>query len=192
MLQIINKRKYTYIVSIALIFVSAFALGKWGLKLGIDFQGGTLMEVEYSSKKVEQEVKFVDPSTGELEMGEKEGNSGEEIKIPSSQEVQDVLAEIELNSLIVQQSGDERFIIRYVESDEDTNEKVLGKIKELNETARQIRVDFIGASVSDQLAKNARLALIIAIIGIALYIAWAFRKVSYPVFHSRCRTKKPN
>ncbi|MFC1756364.1 protein translocase subunit SecF [Patescibacteria group bacterium] len=182
MYQIINKRKYTYIISIALIFLSAFALGKWGLKLGIDFQGGTLMEVEFSSDAKTQDVQKTKNELGqEVTISQETTQEGIEVDIPTSQEVQDSLAELELNSLTVQQSGENRAIIRYIESSEDTNEKVLEKIRELNVNTKQVRVDFIGASISSQLKDNALKALFFAVLGIALYIAWAFRKVSYPV-----------
>lgn len=152
MYQIVNKRKYAYIVSAVLVVLSIIAVSVWGLKLGIDFKGGTLMEVQFSDGKV-----------------------------PSSQDIQDKLGEFELNSLIVQLSENNAVILRYIVSDDDLNSKVFKKIKEFDENAAQLRVDFIGASVSNQLKNSAVKALIFAIFGIALYIAWAFRKVSYPV-----------
>ena len=45
MLNIIQKRKYSYWFSGILIVLSAAALFTWGLRLGIDFRGGTLVEV---------------------------------------------------------------------------------------------------------------------------------------------------
>ncbi len=152
MYQIISKRKYTYIVSAVLIALSVAALSVWGLRLGIDFRGGTLMEVQFS-----------------------------EGKFPGSQDIQDKLGEFELNSLIIQPSENNAVMLRYIASDDDLNSMVLEKIKEFDENVIQLRVDFIGASVSGQLKNSAVKALIFAIIGIALYIAWAFRKVSYPV-----------
>ena len=46
---------------------------------------------------------------------------------------------------------------------------------------KQLRTNFIGGSVSGQIKKNAVMGIILAVIGIALYIAWAFRRVSAPV-----------
>jgi preprotein translocase subunit SecF len=47
--------------------------------------------------------------------------------------------------------------------------------------SKQLRTNFIGGSVSSQIKKNAIMGILLAVIGIALYIAWAFRKVSAPV-----------
>ncbi|MCD6149344.1 protein translocase subunit SecF [bacterium] len=161
MLQIISKRKYTYILSVALVVLSVAVLFIWGLKLGIDFKGGTLMEVQFGANKTEEAEK--------------------EFQIPSSQEIQDKLAELNLNSLTVQLSENNTVILRYMASDEELNEKVVENLRELDENTKQLRVDFIGASISEQIKENALMAIILAVIAIALYIAWAFRKVSYPI-----------
>lgn len=152
MLNIIGKRKYTYAFSLGLIIASLIFLFTWGLNLGIDFKGGTLMEVSFS-----------------------------ENKIPTNEDVKKTLAEVELKSLIVQESEGGSYLLRYIASDEFQNEKVLEKLKGIDEEVVQLRVDFIGSSVSEQFKKSAFWAIFLAIIAIALYIAWAFRKVSYPV-----------
>lgn len=152
MLNIIDKRRYAYILSAFFLAVSLGALGLWGLNLGIDFRGGTLMEVGFSEKMN-----------------------------VSNADVQERLSGLGLNSLIVQGTDNNSFLIRYIGSDENTNEQVLERMEELDEEVVQKRVDFIGGSVSDQIKTSAFTAVFFAILGIALYIAWAFRKVSYPV-----------
>jgi len=151
MLKIIDKRKYTYVVSATLVVLSVAVLFIWGLKLGIDFKGGTLMEVQFSEEA------------------------------PAMQDVQEKLKELNLNSLTIQPSENNTAILRYMASDEELNEKVVEKLREFDENTKQLRVDFIGASISKQIKKNALMAIIFAVIAIAFYIAWAFRKVSYPV-----------
>lgn len=151
MLQIINKRKYAYIFSATMIVLSVAVLFIWGLKLGIDFKGGTLMEVQFSSE------------------------------VPNVQDIQGKAEELNLNSLTIQPSENNTAILRYMASDEELNEKVIKKLKEFDENVKQLKVDFIGASISKQIKKNALMAIIFAVIAIALYIAWAFRKVSYPI-----------
>lgn len=151
MMKIIQKRKYFYAVSIAMCLASVVSVGLWGLNQGIDFKGGTLMEVEYPEK------------------------------VPPKDEFQKKLSETDLKSLTVQQSGDKRYIIRYLSSDEGANDKVLESVKSFDANAKQIRVDFIGGSVSSQLVEKAIEALLVATVGIALFIAWAFRGVSRPI-----------
>ncbi|MEI9966784.1 MAG: hypothetical protein WDN67_04085 [Candidatus Moraniibacteriota bacterium] len=52
MLQIIQKRIYAYAFSILVTLVSIVVLFLWGLNFGIDFRGGTLMEVRFALSPV--------------------------------------------------------------------------------------------------------------------------------------------
>jgi preprotein translocase subunit SecF len=121
----------------------------WGLKFGIDFKGGTLMELQFSK----------DP-------------------VPQVQEIEASLSELSLKSLTVQPTDNRGMLLRYLASDEAANEKVVAQLKTLDSDIKQLRTDFIGGSVSDQIKKNAFSGIVLSIIGIALYIAWAFRRVS--------------
>ncbi len=155
MINIIQKRKYAYVFSIALVLLSVVAIAMWGLKPGIDFVGGTLMEFKLSDDK--------DISRDALCENIENGCS---------------------DNLTVSASTGEHgksVIIRYKESDEAFNQSVINAVTKLDENAVQLKADFIGATVSEQLKGNALKAIIFAVITILLYIAWAFRKVSVPV-----------
>lgn len=152
MYNLIQKRVYAYWFSGILSAASVVALLFWGLNLGLDFRGGTLMEVEFAKSP-----------------------------IPSVQEVGDVFAPLSLQSLSMQPTGEKGMIIRYLASDEKANDDALAKLKELDPAVALVRTDFIGASVSGQIKHNAFQAVVIAIVVIALYIAWAFRKISRPI-----------
>ena len=47
-MKIIKHRKIFYAISIILLGVSLFGMVKYGLKLGVDFNGGTLIEVNFT------------------------------------------------------------------------------------------------------------------------------------------------
>lgn len=151
MLNIISKRKYFYVVSVILVLASVLAVSVWGLKFGIDFTGGTEMKIKFSTD------------------------------VPAREDIAGKLSDLNLNSLSFQSGVENVVIFKYTASNDDTNEAVFSKIKELDAQAIQESVDFIGSSVSTQLKKSAVWSIALAVIGIALYIAWAFRKVSYPV-----------
>lgn len=152
MARIIQQRKYAYAFSFTVTFFSVVALVLWGLRFGIDFKGGTLLEVQFA----------VEPT-------------------PEVRQVTDVLEPIGLQSLTVQPTENHAVLLRYLSSDENANDQVLEKLKGLDSEAKQLRTNFIGGSVSGQIKKNAVAGIILAVIGIALYIAWAFRRVSAPV-----------
>lgn len=54
-MNIIGLRKLWYLISGILIIPGIVALFLWGLKPGIDFRGGTVMEVKFSDKNISQE-----------------------------------------------------------------------------------------------------------------------------------------
>lgn len=150
-MQIINKRKYFYVISGTLVALSLVALFTWGLKFGIDFTGGTEMQVKFSNQTPDKTV------------------------------IADKLKNLNLDSLSVKKTADGTINIYYLNASDKTNTEVFDKVKELDKNAVQLSTDFIGSTISGKLKTSAAEALVLAIIGIALYIAWAFRKVSRPV-----------
>lgn len=152
MLRIIERRKYAYMFSGVVILLSLVAIGSWGLRLGIDFKGGTLMEVQFTPDS-----------------------------IPEVSAVTEALSPLSLRSLTVQPTENSAMLLRYLSSDENANDQVLEKLRGLDENVKQLRTNFIGGSVSRQMKKNAVIGVILSIIGITLYITWAFRRVAFPV-----------
>lgn len=53
-MNVVTYRKFFYAFSIILIATSIAAVSIWGLNLGIDFKGGSIIEVEYSQGRPEQ------------------------------------------------------------------------------------------------------------------------------------------
>ncbi len=151
MIDIVSKTKYAYIFSLTLTILSIVSLFVWGLRFGIDFTGGTVMEVRFSQN------------------------------IPTNEEISKILNELELNSLTIQGKGRDSLLISYASSADDTNQAVWGGISEKYPEATQTKVDYRDASVSNELRKNSLWALFWAAAGIMAFIAFAFRKVSRPV-----------
>ncbi len=149
MVRIIQQRKYAYAFSVITTALSIVFIVMWGLNLGIDFKGGTLMEVRFTTEEV-----------------------------PSATAVQETLNSLELKSLTVQPTENKGMILRYLASDDEANIKVLQTLTTFDPNVTQIRTDFVGGSVSSQITKNALTGTIMSIIAIALFIAYAFRGVS--------------
>jgi preprotein translocase subunit SecF len=151
MYNIIAKRKYAYIFSLTLSALCIASLFIWGLKFGIDFTGGSLMEVRFPGEA------------------------------PTSQKLDEMLKDLNLKSLTSQATSDNGMLIRYAAEDDQINEEVIKKIKDAYPEAVQLRIDYINSSVSKELKINSLWAIFWAVIGIMAYIAWAFRKVSRPI-----------
>lgn len=127
----------------------------WGLKPGIDFTGGSLLEVSFSGDR------------------------------PSSEEVISIMEKMDFKNTIAQKAGDKNLLLRTGFMTEDQHQAVLEEIRaryQINgATVTEDRFETIGASVSQQLRSRALWAIFLVSLGIILYIAYAFRKVSRPV-----------
>jgi preprotein translocase subunit SecF len=54
---VVKYRKFFYAIALILVGISIFSIVKWGLNPGIDFKGGSIIEIEYaSSTKPSQET----------------------------------------------------------------------------------------------------------------------------------------
>jgi len=151
MYNILGQRKYFYIFSGTLMLLSIVALSVWGLKYGLDFTGGTLMEIR-----------------------------NEKIEIKND-DLKSTLKEIGTEDAVITPTQNKAYLIRYANSDDEKNMEVLKKLREKYPDTQNTRLDYIGPSISSELKSKAIWALLVAVIGIALYIAYAFRKVSRPV-----------
>ncbi|NQV00748.1 MAG: protein translocase subunit SecF [Parcubacteria group bacterium] len=148
-MQIVKHCKIYFSISIILFLGSLFSLLFYGLTLGIDFTGGTLMEVEFLNER------------------------------PDNQEIQEKLTDMELGQINIQATGEKGLILRLKDVDEETHQIILGKIG-----ADQIiekRFESIGPLIGKELKTKALWAILLSLLAIVIYIAWAFRKVSKPV-----------
>jgi len=157
-MQIISHRKIYFSISLILVLASLVSLLLWGLKLGIDFSGGTLMEVEFLEER------------------------------PSNQQIQEGLADLELDQIILQSTGQKGLILRLKDIDEETHQMILAELRKLNSSEESIsqiitekRFESVGPLIGQELKRKASWAIILAMAAIILYIAWAFRKISKPV-----------
>jgi len=96
MADIIGKRKIYYAISVIFIAASILVLLLWGLKFGIDFKGGSLLEVAYSDNKR-----------------------------PETNQIIDSLKPLKLNDLRVSPVGDNGMNFRFRETDETTHQEII-------------------------------------------------------------------
>jgi len=151
MLNIVENRKFFYAISGIFIVASIIALLLWGLKFGIDFKGGSLLEVAYSDNKR-----------------------------PETNQIIDSLKPLKLNDLRISPIGDNGVNFRFRETDETTHQEII-RILKLNNNIEERRFSSIGPTIGTELKQKSIKAIIIVLFGISLYIAWAFRRVSKPL-----------
>jgi len=144
-----GSRKITSIISVLLIISSIISLSYQGLNLGIDFTGGTLVEVGY-------------PKTVDLDkVRQSFGNSDfNDVAIQYFGSAKEILIRIPpqkgLNSA-------------------DISSGILELISAENTDAEMRRVEFVGPQVGEELREDGGLAMLYALICIMIYVAFRFQ-----------------
>src|SRR5437879_2984932 len=94
--------KYIFLgIAGVLVLASFIALALWGLHLGIDFTGGSLLEVAYHDR------------------------------VPSPDEVRNVLTSNGVENSLVQPTGDRGMLIRFKQVDEPEHQRILGALSRI-------------------------------------------------------------
>lgn len=152
--KIIKYKKLWLLISLGMVVVSIASLLVWGLKWGLDFTGGSLLEVKF--------------------------NGGQ----PTVAQIQDSLNGVGVNSLVVQPTGNGSVILRFQETSQEKHLAVVEALKKTEAASSgmtEIRFESIGSSIGEELRSKAFWLMFLVLLIIILYISVAFRKVSKPV-----------
>lgn len=152
MLNIIQKRRWWFALSGIMVLTSLVALLMWGLKPAIDFTGGTLLELKMSNPEINNIALYNIIKDNNFDANP-----------------------------VIQSTADDRYLVRIKPIEESTHLELLAKIQESDPGMEELRYEFIGPVIGKELKDKAFYAIILVIIAIILYVAWAFRKVSYQV-----------
>ena len=148
-MNLIEYRNWFFALSLLVIIPGIITLSTWGLKLGIDFAGGTLWEIKFEKEVNDTQIKsFL---------------TGEGVEFSS-------VAETQSNS----------FLIRLKVSDETKINDLKSKLGSTFGTTEDVRLETVGPVISRELTQKAFLAVALSIIGIVVYITWAFRHLPKP------------
>ncbi|MDP2951228.1 MAG: protein translocase subunit SecF [bacterium] len=149
--MLIKHRKTFYIFSATLLVLAVLSLVVFGLNLGIDFTGGALLSVEYETA-------------------------------PTVDQVRGALNELKLSSFTAQKSGEQGFLIRTQDVSEENHQNIIKALSALGELKPdQEKFESIGSSIGQELKDKTRVVIILSLLCILVYVAFAFRKISKPV-----------
>lgn len=157
--MIVRFRYIFFFISGALIVASIFTFSVYGLKPGIDFTGGTLWQMRFAPQNNAEQAQ----------------NNAEIIKSFFENELN------VKNATVYPEETSQSFIIRFNHISEEQHQDYLNKLKEKFGLAEELKYETIGSTIGAELKNKAIWAIIFVILGISLYVAYAFRRVSYPV-----------
>ncbi len=154
-MNIIGKRYWFFGLSLLIIIPGIIALALGGLKPSIDFTGGTMLEILFTSGKA--------PAPDEVR------TALNDISIASTDE--------KLENIQIQTLGADGIVLRVQQIDQATIDAIIARLGETFGGVTLNMADNVGASVGGEVAQRAAGAVALAAIGIALYVWFAFRKL---------------
>ncbi len=146
------KYKFVFIGFSTILTLAAIAsMIGFGYKQGIDFAGGTLWQVQFAQSGV------------------------------TAPALQDFLANQSLDGTTVRPGDQNAFSIQTQQLSEDQHAVLASKIQQQFGSFTELSFSSVGPSIGSELRNGAITAFLLVLLGISLYVAFAFRKVSYPV-----------
>lgn len=149
-INFMGQRKLAAAFSVVLIVLSIGSLAVRGLNFGLDFTGGTLIELSYSQAP---ELNSVRGTLTEIGF--------EEFTVQTFGSARDIVVRIPADD-----TG---------ESGADLSTRVLEALAEDNPDVDLRRVEFVGPQVGQELAEQGGLALLYALFGILIYVSLRFQ-----------------
>ena len=171
-IDFIGRRRIAALISISVIVIVLLSLFFRGLNLGIDFTGGTLVEVSYSSSVNTEEVRTNLRRSGlDGVVVQYFGTSRDVlIRLPADPEVDAA----ESSSLIIS-SLREPYGETLAQSSENDSQRCVFQDGTTGDcTVQMRRVEFVGPQVGGELTEKGGLAMLYALLGILAYVAWRF------------------
>ncbi|MGA2671323.1 MAG: protein translocase subunit SecF [Dehalococcoidia bacterium] len=150
MIDFVGKRSWFFFISVLVLIASIASLAIFGLKAGIDFSGGTSLTLEFNST-IEQS------------------------------QLRQEMAKLGYSEATIQKTGTDSFLIHIREISAQERDTLQNNLE--TDLGTQLKItDYYSTSpaVGASTARNAGIAIIIAAIGMLIYMAWAFRKMPKP------------
>jgi preprotein translocase subunit SecF len=124
----------------------------WGLHFGIDFKGGSILEVSYAANTR-----------------------------PAIDAVQNIITAQNIGEVSIRPTGETGYIIRTKALSDQERAAFVGALGNGTQGFEVVRSDSIGPILGKELQSKAIFSIVLVLIAIVLFITFAFRKVSEPV-----------
>lgn len=149
-----GHRKMALIFSSLLILIAFSSLLTRGLNFGLDFTGGTVVVINFDQKASPKDVREKLEAAGYEKLVVKNFGSSQDVEITVPPQID---AETGL-----------------VIDDAKLSNDMLLELKQLDQSAKITKADFVGSQVGDELIEQGSLALLYAIMGILIYVTIRF------------------
>ena len=156
MIDLVGERLWFFLISAIVIIPGIISLAVFGLRPGVDFSSGTAMTLSF----------------------DKEVNLSQ---------LRQELTGLGYDRAVVQPAGDGDFFVRLPEiSSEETTKLKAGLETGLGTKLTTSSLYSVSPVVAEGTVRNTIIAVVVASVGILLYISWAFRKMPKPIRWGTC------
>ena len=160
MFDIIGRRNIYFMISGLMILPGLIGLAIWGLNLGIDFTGGSLVEVRLGANPAAAQVRSVFVDAGLTDVSVITGSTSDALG--------------------------KTYLIRTKTIDAGVKSDLLAKLGSAYGPLTEDRFESVGPVIGRETATNAFLAVLGASVLILFYLSYAFRQVPNPWRYGAC------
>jgi preprotein translocase subunit SecF len=128
----------------------------FGLKPGIDFTGGSILEVEYLKER------------------------------PSIEAISEKLSGLDLGSFYIQPTGEKGIIIKMKSISEDVHSQIISRLGNDDNKIEEKRFESIGPIIGKELKEKTNIVILLSLIIMMTYIVIAFRNMRHPLKSWQC------
>jgi preprotein translocase subunit SecF len=149
---IVKYRKLFYAISLVLVIAGISAVAVWGLKPGIDFKGGSLIEVAYEGAR------------------------------PDAETLRVSIDALNIGASSIRPTGETGYLVRTEELNPDAHQAVLAALSQKGAYKfEEKRFNSIGPVLGKEAIQKSYMSIAFVLLAIVLFITFVFRKVSKPV-----------
>lgn len=166
MIDFVHNRKWYFIFSLAILIPGIISLAiPPGLRAGIDFSAGTALTIRF-----DQPVPIAD--------------------------LRSEMANLNHHEAVIQESADNTFLIRTTSLREDVRDEsgavttpgerdeIVNALQNRFGTLQVLDVATVSPAIAADIIRNSALSVLVALVGILIYIWWAFRHLSKPLLYA--------
>jgi preprotein translocase subunit SecF len=158
MLNIIGRRYLYFGFSLLIIIPGLVVLALYGLPLSIDFTGGSILEIQFPSGTA-----------------------------PQPAEVVTLYHDLGYSEAQVQTTGEDTLFIRSSFLEDSQRQQIIDTMNQrFGTTVNVLRYDSVGPTIGKEVTIRAALAVLVAALGVIIYITFAFRGVAHALRYGTC------
>ncbi len=151
-MYIVKHRTIFYTIALILIAASIASISVWGFIWGLDFKGGSLLEVAYTTSR------------------------------PSPEVLAPALVPLDLGTYSLRPTGDLGYVLRMKEITNTQKDQVVMALTEQGSSPLvEKQFTSIGPLLGQESKNKSVIAIVLVLIAIVCFIAFAFRNVSKPI-----------